>query len=189
MEKGELYTNELFNQFPEESQSAAKTKAFSDSKAVFSLNFTPENLLFIIIGFILVIAVSFSLGVEKGKKIVYKPRAQLSRAVVKKEIQKAVEAKTEIKRVDQAPVAKVEEKQQPQTAAKYTIQVVTHTKPDLAKKEMAFLSTEGYKAYLSVINGFYVVYVGSYDNKEEAALSLKKLQKRYKDCFVKKAVI
>lgn len=195
MERDDSYKQELFEKFPGEVLKPQRNKLVSNSPSNFSVKLTPENLLFIVIGFILVIAVSFSLGVEKGKKIRYKSRAKISKAVP--EVQKKITRDTVIQQVTeprqvatkQAPKPVVKAEQAPQKKISYTIQVVTYMKPDFAKKEMAFLEQKGYKSSLKRSSGFYVICVGSYDSKEEAISSLKKLRKRYKDCFVKKTII
>ena len=69
--------------------------------------------------------------------------------------------------------------------SRYAIQVVTFSRPHLAKRELDRLQAVGERAFLVMREGRTVVYVGPFPSKMNASAKLTQLRSRYEDCFVK----
>lgn len=70
-------------------------------------------------------------------------------------------------------------------ASRYAIQVVTYSRPQLAKQELQRLQARGERAFLVIRNGRTAVYVGPFPSKGHASEHLARVRRRYQDCFVK----
>lgn len=126
----------------------------------------------ILIVFFITALVSFSLGVEKGRR--------LSAQTKLKEPQGSVQTPVSLKEKTQAQSEISKDKN------KYTIQVATFKTTTYAKKEAARIEKTGLKA-LIVPRGHHVsVCVGSFSKKQDARLILTKLKKTYHDCFLRR---
>lgn len=68
---------------------------------------------------------------------------------------------------------------------RYAIQVVTYSRPELARRELGRLQARGERAFLVMRDGRTVVYVGPFPSKGNAKDKLVTLKSRYQDCFVK----
>ena len=146
--------------------------------------------------FVLSLIVAFSLGIEKGKKIALKNLSP-DMVLAEKNVEEAKEtisdkgtvldSKAELKvekseppaEVSNAPVETVSDKQ------KYNIQVASFAQETAARREVKELKEKGYPASVSKKGKYIVIYVGEFEDKEEAKSKLELLKKRYKDCILR----
>lgn len=73
----------------------------------------------------------------------------------------------------------------PSGGSRYAIQVVTYSRPQLARQEMERLKAKGERAFLVILNGHTRVYVGPFPSKTHASEKLSALKAAYRDCFVR----
>ncbi|MBU3958988.1 MAG: SPOR domain-containing protein [Candidatus Omnitrophica bacterium] len=148
-----------------------------------------EKAIFIIIGFIVISVVSFSFGVERGRKL----------AVLRLDSRLDMAAK--IKSQESASVAGSQDKYQPveqqqqgviktqvikDDILNYTIQVASYQTKKYAEKEADRLRQKGFSPLVRTKGKYVILCVGRFPQKESAAPVLSKLKKRYQDCFVRK---
>ena len=69
--------------------------------------------------------------------------------------------------------------------SRYAVQVVTYSRPLLAKQELQRLQAKGEPAFLVMREGRTSVYVGPFPTKGNAQEKVARLKARYQDCFVK----
>ena len=69
--------------------------------------------------------------------------------------------------------------------SRYAVQVVTLTRPQVAKRVMDRLQARGERAFLVMRNGRTMVYVGPFPTKGNASEKLADLKTLYQDCFVR----
>ncbi len=130
------------------------------------------------------IAVAFSLGVEKGKKIAlqHNKKSNITLPVAESNenatMEKAVVTKEIPTRLTEKLKAKKEEE--------YIIQVASYLKEDIAHKEKEYLKKEGFSAQLSKKGKYIVLFVGKFLSKKEAERIKTLLKKRYGDCFIRR---
>ena len=136
-----------------------------------------EKIILIIIGFLITGIVSFSLGVEKGKRL-----AMLSDSVRETSqpvVQKQRSVTEPPKAVNEAPKVK-------EPAGAYTIQVASYQGKQHAQKEMTILKQKGLLPLILSEKGLTVLCVGNFQSKEMAKSLLSELKKRYRDCYVRR---
>lgn len=178
MEKENYSQLELFSQ--SKSPSDLKMR-LSNHLFSFIQNYEKGILLFVC--FIITVIVSFSLGVEKGKKV-----AQLSisnqikvnetRSLIrtdKEQVQPAIEKQESI----QPPKVK-------EYIENYTIQLATYQTKTYAQKEAEVLRKKGLLPLILSKSGYTVLCVGNFSNKETAKSLLSELKVRYRDCFIRR---
>ena len=137
------------------------------------------------------LTVIFACGVERGKQLVrYEGRAT-----------SALESPPGIPPVPTAPMTtgltpqrvpassiapKAKTPGRPATLrSRYAVQVVTFSRPQLAKQELERLQSRGERAFLVAREGRTAVYVGPFPSKSHASEKVSTLKTRYQDCFVK----
>ncbi len=153
----------------------------------------------------MIMVLSFSLGVERGKRLAGLPKEDTDfkekfvESKPQEEIQHAVDVKTVSENVSQPKeielIALVElANKEPENALKtfaekaYTIQVASFKKEQYAKKEANILRNNGYRnqdIFVLDKGKYSIVCVGSFHEKDQAKLLLGKLKKRYKDCLIR----
>lgn len=136
-----------------------------------------EKIIMRIIIFIITTVISFSLGVEKGKKMTARQinsRRQMASDILPKH---SVIEKEEIKTV--SPI-------KPEPIGNYTIQVASFTTSTYAQKEAEKLKKKGLSPQVLSKGRFAVLYVGNFSDKESAKLVLTELKKIYRDCFIRR---
>lgn len=69
--------------------------------------------------------------------------------------------------------------------SRYAVQVVTYSRPHLAKQELQKLKARGEPAFLMIRQGRTSVYVGPFPTNGNAQEKVASLKTRYQDCFVK----
>lgn len=150
-----------------------------------------EQAIMISVIVLMVIVLSFSLGVEKGKRIdnvlnnqnTLISEVQLPTRPVVKEVKQEVETKHEI-------LQKIEPRdkvirQQPRETNEYTIQVASFKKRSSVDEEAKSLQKKGYEVVILPKGNYIILCVGKFSKKEEATSFLGKLRKQYKDCLIR----
>ncbi len=69
--------------------------------------------------------------------------------------------------------------------SRYAVQVVTFSRPQLAKQELERLQSRGERAFLVAREGRTAVYVGPFTSKSHASEKVSTLKTKYQDCFVR----
>ena len=141
-----------------------------------------DSIVIISIGIILAIIVSFSVGIEKGRKTSLVEITKFSEKETNKKNMENLEVKQQIKEKKEKKTALVAEKN---ISGKYTIQVASYKKTSDANKEIKKLEKEGYKTTIIIKGNWKQVCVGDFSNKKQPIPVLKKLRKKYRDCFIK----
>jgi len=152
-----------------------------------------DTIIFLCIINILVLVVSFSIGMEKGRKVAkndVKPLIKESSVqIVQKKAPKikkpavSVAAKQEV--VAKKKV-KSEKKKSNVPFNSYIVQLASYSKEHLAYSEKRYLDGIGLRASISKKGTYNVLYVGKFGTKAEAEKTKTKLRNRYNDCFIKK---
>ncbi|MFA6217043.1 MAG: SPOR domain-containing protein [Candidatus Omnitrophota bacterium] len=161
-----------------------------------------EKLIFLIIGFIVSGLVCYCLGVERGKKI--------ARFNIGTPVELAVPLKDEPILQENIPPRTVEvqadatlaSKKRPPSVtnelamnittapknsnSKFTIQIASYKQKLSAQKEATQLKKKGFTTTVIPLNGYSVICVGSFSNKEKAKSLLTEIRKQYRDCFIRR---
>jgi len=149
-----------------------KKRRFPQKQFMFSLTYEKATLSLVIAVVLLVI--SFCLGIERGKKIIRAVYpSQQEEPVVQKPAEKLPE-----------PVNNVKLEKKPKLL--YTIQVATYVKRASAEHEARRLEKRGFPTYVVESGKYYLLRAGAYETKRGAENAKLKLKAKYKDCFVKK---
>ena len=127
-----------------------------------SLSLSYENIIFLIIAFVMSSIIFFSLGVEKGRRDI----GYLGT--------RGEEKGERIQNSEQ----KIQDK--------YIIQLAAFKKAEPAKQELARLKKDGYKADIKKSGDYYQVYIGGFTQERNAQKLIKKLKENYEDCYIKK---
>lgn len=146
-------------------KTSGKTTMQSNNDSFFKYIRGYEKIIFILIILVITGIVSFSLGIEKGKKL--------------------VSAKPEEEKPagnDQA-VTPLPLKE---TLQNYTIQVATYKYKTSAEREAEALEREGFSPLVISTGKHIVLCVGKFSDKETAQQLQSKLKKRYQDCFIRR---
>lgn len=169
----------------------------NDGKALFehrhAITIHLDTIIFLCIINVLVLVVSFSIGMEKGRKIAQKS----AKPIIKESNIQIVQKRAPIVKkpiigatVKQKPSKKKQlevEKEKSQTILdSYVVQLASYSREQLAKSEKKHLDRMGLTAIISKKGKYNVLYVGKFISKEEAEKTKTKLRNRYSDCFVKK---
>lgn len=133
-----------------------------------------EMILLVIIGFIIIGIVCFSLGVESGKRQAVK--RILSPAAMTVKILPAAPAT-----VPPAPAAALKP-----AAGSYLIQLATFASKAHALAEAEALKKKGFYPLFFSKGSYIVLCVGNLANKEAAQSLLLELKKQYKDCIIRR---
>lgn len=138
-----------------------------------------EKAILAFICFIITAIVSFSLGVEKGKKVAVYNQIKINepRSLIK----------TDKEQVQ--PVQKQESIQPPKVKEyieNYTIQLASYQTKTYAQKEAEVLRKRGLVPVILSKSGYTVLCVGNFPNKEMAKPLLSELKKHYRDCFIRR---
>lgn len=136
------------------------------------------------------VTVVFACGVERGKQL-----ARTERALLTHEASHVAPAVSPVKGREPASgpapsltplTPKGTPPSKPGVAkSRYAVQVVTYSRPHLAKQELQKLKAKGEPAFLMIRQGRTSVYVGPFPTKGNAQEKVARLKTRYQDCFVK----
>lgn len=173
------------------------------------VSFSLENLVIASIAVIIVMVLSFSFGVERGKRVVrQKPMAQPSvlPAADANMIQEATSP-------TDTPVSQAAALSQPQDILEesgktipgtisaqpeqsapveisvdkfYTVQVASYKKMTRAEKEAINLKDKGYETLVIPKGEYSIICIGKFALETQARDFSKKLKKQYKDCLVRR---
>jgi len=149
----------------------------------------------------LVLIFAFAFGVEQGKKSVVdklvsiavmnkdnktevSDTLNMSDFTQKQSIAVSSTLKPEKKVVEKAQ--KVQKSQPLKNTKPYTIQIIAYKKEKTAIKKAEALKKRGETSLILKSSNWFKVCVGSYANKDEARDDLKRLEKKYKGCFLRR---
>lgn len=133
-----------------------------------------EKIILAIIGMFIIGIVSFSLGVEKGKKT-----SQL------KNLPSDIATKQENPDTKHTDAINFKKEELPQKQ-NYVIQLASYKTRSFAQKEAEALKKKGFSPILFSKSGYTVLCIGNFANKKKAQSILSELKKRYKDCYVRR---
>jgi len=168
--KGE---RDLFEEFHGKDARLRKKTRLTLPRLRKNVEFSYENVIFIIIAFIMSSVMLFSLGVEKGRREKahiggQKPTLDLKTLGV------------EEKKI------KIQKRAEKRPKNKYVIQLAAFTNISPAEEEARTLKKEGYSAKIKTSGSYYQVFLEGFDNRKNAERILKKLKGRYNDGYIKK---
>ncbi|MDD4183502.1 MAG: SPOR domain-containing protein [Candidatus Omnitrophica bacterium] len=162
---------------------------------------------------LLLFILAFSLGVEKGRKIIIAsdevaslPEKELrqeniniitqnktisgkEQKIAVSQLPKRTETRQAIPAVNmpQAVDKKTEATQAPASAKEgYYIQIASYNKENFALDEAKKLKNKGFPAYTAKKGSFVVLYVGTFKTITEAQKNVGLLKKNYKDCVLRR---
>lgn len=164
----------------------------------------------IIAGIVIVILLTlfFSLGVERGRKLINpsgdsaqvnqgKGEGRLTDLPAAKQMpieqllpeqseKESMMMKPSVMDSPQKIVAPAQESISGSGVSRYTIQVASFKEMEYAQREAADLKKKGYDILLLPKGGHVIVCVGKFTNKEKAVVTQNRLKKQYKDCLVRR---
>lgn len=149
-----------------------------------------ERIILMIIGIAVTAIISFSFGVEKGKKISLlqnnsrfdigiQERQVLPQQEIKKDALVTIQPRGNIK-IDEAL------KPPPQEKTAFTVQLASYKTKSYAEKEAQALKKKGLIPLILTKGKYVVLCVGSFTNKENAQSLLTQLEKKYNDCRIRR---
>ncbi|MFA5089411.1 MAG: SPOR domain-containing protein [Candidatus Omnitrophota bacterium] len=143
-----------------------------------------ERLILTIIAFLITSAISFSLGVEKGRRI-----SGLKNSVSQAGIGLKTRPASPVKPYKQLPVQGVASNK-PQKSSislqNWTIQVATYSSYARAKKEAEILRKKGFTSLILNKGRMCIICVGSFATQEAARPLWIQLKKQYQDCWIRR---
>jgi len=176
-------------------------------KADFTVSLNAERLVFTSIGVIMLLVVSFALGVERGKSVSSDQAERNVQAITQAAAQPRISAVTQAqqavkaKPVNTAAVAMPKDKIQPPAAQKarpsaqlqvtddkskpYTIVAAAFSKEAFAVAEANRLKANGIEAFVYHGEPYYLACVGAFANKESAQKTLNKVKQIHRDAYVR----
>lgn len=173
---------ELFPGAVERHEASTKRSRFFDN--CFVLN--TEHIIVLLVVLLMVGVFSFSLGVEKGKRISVVSEVKESPALEERIEEAEVIAEPTPTSVS-TPTANVPT-QVPDIKKEidlYTIQVASLKNRDSADQEAKKLENKGYETVILKKGNWLVLCVGKFSNKAEAETFRKELKKKYRDCLIR----
>lgn len=190
----ERQNNSQLELFSQTSDSAGlKSRTLNSSFLAYIWGY--EKTILIIIGIMITSVISFSLGVEKGRKISLSNNSQRLDVALKTETRTKAAATKQVTR-QQQPVEplKQTEKQNISEEPKvkeliqaYTIQLASYKTRGFAEREAQALKKEGLPPPVVLSKGGYAVLcVGNFSSKQAAQQLLSELKKRYQDCRIRR---
>ncbi|MFA5311167.1 MAG: SPOR domain-containing protein [Candidatus Omnitrophota bacterium] len=136
-----------------------------------------EKAILIIIAILVTGIISFSMGVERGRRVSINQPLRAQSLVVSPEVAQAqVIAEAE---KEPAPIIVT-------PGSGYTVQVASFKTNSYAQKEVGLLKKRGYKAVTLNKGEHIILCVGNFPEKEEAQALLSELRRYYKDCRIRR---
>ncbi|MFH0839456.1 MAG: SPOR domain-containing protein [Candidatus Omnitrophota bacterium] len=175
---------ELFPEFkPSEGRKFAYFKKDFALGKKMVLTISWENLVLFSIVLIMLLALFFSMGVEKGKRLTAKKMRIPAPAAYspKTETEKLGRA-GEVGAAPRISATLVNEK----IAMTYTIQVMALKKIEDTQKAVARLNAAGYEAFLISSGSWHQVCIGRYAAEADANKDLKSIRQKYPDSYIRK---
>jgi hypothetical protein len=187
MNENRQVQKELFEDFVCR-EKARHTKGIFNQNPKFAVTLRLEHLVFIAIGFIVLFAIIFSMGVEKGKSMATvsgrdaevpasggKDNPPMPEPIAQETVHYAKQV-TALERVQDSEASK----------DVFTVQVASYIKKDAADSYVQRLKAQGYDAFTLKRGDYHVICVGRFSEKPAAEAEMKKLRKTYHDCLVRK---
>jgi len=184
--------HEFFEEFKKPKRGMEKLRErYIPTKRLF-VTVSIENLVLFSIMIILAAVLSFSLGVERGRRIIGKhvviPAIEVSATnsepdapLTNEESKGAVFEEPALTTIAQ----EAEVFSSGGAILKYTIQTIAFRKEEVARREKEALEGEGFSVFIIPGNNFFQVCVGRYSTTEKAKADLPRLKEKYDDCFVR----
>lgn len=173
MEKNPSHQLELFS----DSQGNTELPPKGQDKNYFSKYIWGyEKTILIIIAILVTGIVSFSVGVERGRRSTMSQPLQAQDSEVRTQVAQA-QIITEVEKEPQPAAIPV---------SGYTVQVASFKTNAYAQKEAALLKKRGYKAITLNKGEHIILCVGNFPEKEEAQALLSELSRYYKDCRIRR---
>ena len=177
MDEKRQVQKELFDEFtPAQKRRQSRNAFHSKPKKIFTLSY--EHLVLVLIGVIMIAVIAFSLGVEKGKRTVKQNGYDISVSV------KELNEKEPLKSTQQVETAT--EIPKPRFLQRYTIQVVSFAKKEIADKEALKLTAQGFDAFVLKKGKYSILCIGRFASRDQAGKEQKLLRKKYNDCLIRK---
>ena len=171
---------ELFEEFAQPAALRKKILEPGAGKRVYNIRLSNEQLIFAFIGVVILLVICFSLGVERGKRIVIaKKEPPKEEVIIEKKAETPVEA-VEAREIPEEPVIAK------RVSLPYVIQVAAYKDNIQAEKEKKILEKKGYVTKITKSGKYSIVYVVGFADKKEAENAAGKLKDRYRDCFIKR---
>ena len=130
-----------------------------------SVSLSYENIVFLMITFVMSCIIFFSLGVEKGRR------------------ERAISNDTAIEYTEDSKKDIVRSAGVHQPAGSYIIQVAAFKKIESAEEARANLKKEGYASDIKKSNDYYQIYIGGVETEEAARKMLKQVRQKYSDSY------
>lgn len=163
-----------------------------------NLTLTIENLVVLSILCIMLAVFAYSLGVERGKKVMAAqmmdkgPMVAQAPAVVTPSTATVKNAGQAVNPVVTAPVQAAQPvpaavvEQKPQSPAfKYTVQVASYADEKFAHRAAQDLGKKGFETIVLQKGKYAILCVGKFNQMNEAKKTISKLKSKYKDCLVR----
>jgi len=187
MEKEDYSQLELF------SQEKSYVHGKSSSNLFFGYFWRHEKIIVMIMGGLFIGVISFSLGVERGKKLAMLTMTNTqmtAQYVPAKQALPKIDMPVKIKQAA-APTAAADQKQEASEKTKdselnYTIQLASYQTKTAAQKEAQALQKKGLSPLVLSKGKYSVLCVGRFNNENKARTMLAELKKRYKDCLLRR---
>ena len=169
------------------------------------LTLSGENIIVVSIVFVMLVLISFCLGVEKGKELVQVPRLidknvpailplkrqglprekMPSPSIYKEEASKNINSQpskiSEAQKNNNAPASV------PQLMPRgFTIQVASYKSEKYAAKEANNIKQKDMDIFVLPKGSHQILCVGKFEKKEDALALLSRLKGRYKDCLIRR---
>ncbi|HOD12407.1 MAG TPA: SPOR domain-containing protein [Candidatus Omnitrophota bacterium] len=187
---------ELFSNADRKSSSESAVSRFILSNVTLSA----ENIIVLTVFIFLAIIVSFSVGVEKGKRVASAQPVAVARKIAVQPVvadqpvekRKAIQPQIPAASVaDVRETASAPEDKMPQALVEapqnfYTIQLASFVSKKYAEKEAAALEKKGYETFVVSKGKHIIVCVGRFVDSQAAKTFLGKLKDKYKDCLVRR---
>lgn len=197
--------NEKISQMDLFSQDNSPAHAGNKNSASFmSRIWKYEKAILLIFVFLITGIISFSLGVEKGKRIALEstntkldialqktdslPKLAMNRKVnaAQSKVNPNLAVSQKKVKIKQGIKEESTKQSKPEDYNKYTIQLASYKTKSQAQIEIAKLKRKGFLPVVISKSGYSVVCVGNFPNKQTAQSYLSKLKNNYKDCFIRR---
>ena len=186
MDEKRQVQKELFEDFVNQ-EKKSHPRDFLRKKSKLAINLCFEHLIFVFIGFVIALAVVFSIGVEKGKSISSVSARQTGTRKDIEEINHTEFEQVVIKQQDGTQEIAAQVKPVDTAAPfEFTVQVASYAKEETAKVHAERLKAQGNDAFVLKKGDYYIICVGKFTDKQSVDTQMKKLRKSYNDCIVRK---
>lgn len=135
---------------------------------------------------ILLFTISFSMGVERGKKVALKSGKTKEELIKSQSRNENTIIIRNENRNAETPSRAADRNEKDKNS--YHVQVASFKKENSARKEVERLESNGYPVVVMKKGNYVVIYVGGFENEKEARSNFKNLKKKYKDCIFKKSL-